>query len=69
MIVVLPGRLPLCHQLPAPLFRTIHPRAYRASPAGYAAAGVVISLIVAGFSSAGIPGRTRNMIEKLHQLR
>jgi hypothetical protein len=27
MIVVVPGRLPLWHQLPAPLLRTIQPRA------------------------------------------
>ncbi len=31
MIVVVPGRLPLCHQLPSPLSRTFHPRAYRTS--------------------------------------
>ena len=27
MMVVVPGRLPLCHQFPAPLLRTIQPRA------------------------------------------
>ena len=27
MMEVVPGRLPLCHQLPAPLSRTIQPRA------------------------------------------
>jgi len=27
MMVVVPGRLPLCHQFPAPLSRTIQPRA------------------------------------------
>jgi hypothetical protein len=34
MMVVLPGRLPLFHQFPALLLRTIQPRALRASPAG-----------------------------------
>ena len=27
MMEVVPGRLPLCHQFPAPLLRTIQPRA------------------------------------------
>lgn len=56
MIVVVPGRLPPCHQLPAPLFLTSHPRAYRACAFGsYAGAGVVIILIVDDLSKAGIP--------------
>ena len=29
--LVVPGRLPACHQFPAPLLRTIQPRAYFAS--------------------------------------
>src|SRR5271154_865688 len=58
MIVVVPGRLPLCHQFPAPLFRTIHPLAYLpAEPSGYAGLGVVMILMVSGFSKLGIPGK------------
>ena len=55
MIVVVPGKLPLCHQFPAPLFVTIQPLAYLAGEfCAYAAAGVVIIRIVSGFSIAGI---------------
>jgi hypothetical protein len=39
MMMVVPGRLPLCHQFPAPLFRTIQTRAYRSGQAG---AGMVM---------------------------
>ena len=57
MIVVVPGKLPVCHQFPAPSLLTIHPRAYfPGEPAGYAGLGVVIILIVSGFSKLGIPG-------------
>ena len=54
MIVVDPGKLPLCHQFPKPLFRTIHPLAYLAGePCGYAGDGVVIIRIVSGFRRLG----------------
>jgi len=53
---VVPGRLPLRHQFPAPLLRTIQPRAQRASPSGQVGAGAVISFMVSGFRSAGMPG-------------
>ena len=40
MMVVVPGRLPLCHQLPVPLLRTFQPRAYFTGEfCGYAGAG------------------------------
>jgi hypothetical protein len=56
IIVVEPGRLPLCHQFPESTL-TIHPLAYLAGVVcGYAGLGVVIPLIVSGFSSAGIFG-------------
>lgn len=54
MIVVVPGKLPPCHQLPAPLFLTSQPLAYFAGEfGGYAGAGVVIVRTVAGFNRAG----------------
>ena len=54
MIVVEPGRLPLCHQFPAPSFLTNQPRAYLADEAaGYAGLGVVIIRIVSGFKRLG----------------
>src|SRR5271154_1910434 len=55
MIVVDPGRLPLCHQFPKPLFRTIHPLAYFAGEAwGYTGDGVVIVRIVSGLRRLGM---------------
>src|SRR6516165_372614 len=57
MMLVVPGRLPLCHQLPLPLSRTIQPRAHFACEfAGYAGAGVVMIATVSGLRMLGTPG-------------
>ena len=45
-MAVVPGRLPLCHQLPLPLFLTFQPLAYFTSAEeGFAGPGVVILAI------------------------
>jgi len=55
MMVVDPGRLPLCHQLPAPLSLTIQPRAYLAGEdCGYAGLGVVMTRMVSGLRRPGV---------------
>jgi hypothetical protein len=52
MMVVEPGRLPLCHQFPLP---TIQPLAYLAAEdAGNAGVGVVIVRMVSGFRRLGM---------------
>ena len=52
MMVVDPGKLPLCHQFPIP---TIQPLAYLAAEfAGNAGLGVVMMRIVSGFSMLGM---------------
>src|SRR5271156_1511865 len=52
MMVVEPGKLPLCHRLPEP---TIQPRAYLAAEAlGKAGLGVVMIWMVAAFKMLGI---------------
>ena len=52
MMVVEPGKVPLCHKLPEP---TIQPRAYLAAEvAGKAGLGVVMVWIVSAFKMLGI---------------
>src|SRR5271156_6301753 len=52
MMVVDPGKLPLCHMFPPP---TIQPRAYFAAEVfGKAGLGVVITRMVSGFRMLGI---------------
>src|SRR6516162_9723312 len=63
MMLVVPGKLPPCHQLPLPLSRTIQPRAYLAAPGGYAAAGVVMVTIVSGLSRLGTPGAPATCVQ------
>jgi len=65
IMVVLPGRLPLCHQLPAP-----SGRAYFSSEfCGEAGEGVAMIRIVSGFSKTGIVRKAAQMIEKSHKVR
>jgi hypothetical protein len=61
IIVVVPGRLPLCHQFPLPSSRTFQARAYFTGGfCGKTAAGVVISRTVFGFNKLGLLGKPPN---------
>ena len=67
MMVVEPGKLPLCHRLPEP---TIQPRAYLAAEVlGKTGLGVVMTWMVCRFQNAGDRPRAAHVVEKLNQRR